>query len=164
MKKQKCISRRCFLRNLGVLCVGIPFVLSEISCKNQVNLAESESESFNKFLTSLPNVTLENATGMENSSEVFKVAKTVVREVSNSRGGVTKIIYSSDTINLESILVTILKTENEYHYISEDTTANQPVGRLTKGTVLLDDVSNSIIKLRDFNKTELKSRYIVRQK
>lgn len=162
MKKQKCISRRCFLRNLGVLCVGIPFVLSEISCKKQVNLAESESESFNKFLSGLPSVTLENATGMENSSEVFKVAKTVVMEVPNSRGSVTKIIKSNDTINLETVLVTILKTENEYHYVIEDTTANQPVGRLAKGTILLDDNKNAIKALRDFNKTELKKRYIVR--
>jgi len=164
MKKQKGISRRCFLRNVGALCVGVSFFLLETSCKNHVNLTESESEAFDKYLTNLPSVTLDNASGMDNTSEVFKVAKTVVMEVPNSRGTVTKIIFNKNTINLETVLVTILKTENGYYYIIEDTTANQPVGRLAKGAILLDDVRNSVIKLRDFNKTELKRRYIVRQK
>jgi len=162
MKKQNYISRRSFLRRLGVLFVSIPFMLSAFSCKNQENL--SESGSFDQYLKNLPSITLDNASGMEGSSEVFKVAKTAVIEGLNNQGVVTKIIYTNDTINLESIIVKVLNSEDEYYYITEDTTANQPTGRLANGTVLLNDVKNSIKALRDFNKAELKSRYIVIQK
>lgn len=167
MKKQKPISRRCFLRHLGVLCVGIPFLLSEISCKKDVDRATfsgSAPESFDKYLTSLPRVTLDEASGIEGSLEVFKVASSAVIKGLNNRGSVTKIIFDKDTINLETVIVKILKSDNEYHYIIEDTMANQPIGRLGKGTILLVDAKNSINKLRDFNKAELESRFIIREK
>ncbi len=153
-------SRRTFLKQLGMGLVATLIAPSSWFSR-KLYAHNVEFKRFEEYLKELPQFTLGVPESIEDKFGVFKIPVSAMHKVGPLDMGVVVVIVRVKKKNrLKAIPVEIKKSGDSCVFVREKAPSNQPTSYLQPGHIILNDLKQSLIKLREIDVEETQQLFI----
>lgn len=159
MLKSHFISRRLALKRIGRGVLGTIAVFIAPVKSGMLALSRPPDD-FDIYLKQMPQFKLYAPEMSKDGYGIFKIPNSALHKVGPFKEGIVVIIHpDGDHFRLLTTAVKVLKTEGNWSTVIERALKTQPISNLTKSTILLDDLKNSLKRLGEFNQKEVQARF-----
>lgn len=156
----KKFSRRAFLKQAGL---GLLSTLAVVTSplKNRLQAFGLIPAGFEEAISKMPQFELQAPESIVNNQKIFKIPIRAMSMIESSKvGGIVVIRSYKGQLRLHSVGVTIDKMDYTWVYIKERPNTVLPIYHLNEGTIILDDLRNTLKRLRKIDAAELRARFI----